>query len=137
MKKIIASLLVLVVLAVFAFPVFASGAGQVDDVVTAEQVILLGAVATALTFVFRLLFQYFKVQIGRVWVNVILFGVSLFFAGTWANLAFPPLPVEIGGYWDWLNASALLIMPIFGVASFIYNLLYSKVLMPLTVKLIK
>lgn len=141
MKKfwlVVPVLVWLIVMAMLVIqPVAAAGFRQTAPPISVENLALLGAVASILTFIFSTLLTYGKIQIGRVWANIILFAVSLLLAVKWAGLAFPPLPSDVGGLYDWLNSLLLLVMPILGTASFIYNLLYSKVVVPLTVRLIK
>jgi hypothetical protein len=131
MKKLFVSLLVVLLAAMLVTPALAL---QADVPVTEEQVIVIGIVATAVTFILRVLFTYAKVQLSRIWVNIMLLVISGVLAFTWAGLSFPPFPAEVGGYWQWLNDLFLLVMPILGTASFIYNLLYTKVIVPLSLK---
>lgn len=135
-KNVFVALLVVAILAMFiAVPVMALQ--DTPPPITEQNLIVLGAVASALTFALGTLAKYAKVKIGRVAMNGILFVISAIFAGSWAGLSFPPLPSDIGAAYGWLNACLLLITPILGTASLIYNILYSKVVVPLTEKLAK
>jgi len=135
-KNVVIALLVVAILAmVIAIPVMALQ--DTPPPVTEQNLILLGAVAAALTFGLRILATYANVKIGRVVMNVILFVISWIFAGSWAGLDFPSIPSDVGEVYNWLNACLLLITPILGTASLIYNILYNKVVMPLTAKLAK
>ena len=134
MKIRFALLLVLLFGFVFVGTAFAM---QTEPPVTTEQIILLGSVASVVTFLLKVLVSYASFHPSRVVVNLILFAVSGFFAVQWSGAVFPPLPSDVGLLWQWLNDLMALAAPILGTAGFIYNLLYEKVIVPLTAKYIK
>lgn len=135
MKKMFSVVVIVVLMMlVLAVPVLAL---QDNPPVTPENLILLGVVASALTWGLQILATYANYQPGRVIVNLVLFAISLLFAVKWAGIAFPPSPSDVGEIYGWLNAVFVLAMPVLGSASFIYNLLYSKVIVPLTYRFAK
>jgi hypothetical protein len=107
-----------------------------------DQIILLGLLATAITFVLRLLASYTNYHPGRVVINIVLFIISAGLALLWAHAQFPAWPQWNGdlvafanAVWDYLNALVALGAPILGSATLIYNFLYEKVVVPLWVRL--
>lgn len=94
---------------------------------SAEQILVLGLVATALTFVLRVLATYANLRLGRVVVNVILFVVATGLGVVWSNVTLPPFSDNIA---VWVGALLQMVTPIVGIATLIYNLLYEKVVVP-------
>jgi len=104
---------------------------------SSEQIILIGLIASAITFGLRALATYAKYKPGRVVVNIVLYIVSAFLAVQWTGAAlptFPPFDANIGVFvvamWQYLNEWVALGAPILGSATLIYNLLYEKVVVP-------
>lgn len=109
-----------------------------------EQIILIGLVATAITFGLRVLATYANYHPGRVMVNIVLYIVSTGLALAWSTAAvptWPPFGGDVPGFvaalWQYLNDWIALGAPILGTASLIYNLLYERVALPLWAKLAK
>ena len=109
-----------------------------------EQIILIGLLASAITFGLRVLATYANYHPGRVVINIFLYVLSTGLALLWADATFPTWPpfegdvaVFVAALWQWVNALVALGAPILGVASLIYNLLYTKVVVPLWVRLAK
>lgn len=98
---------------------------------SAEQIFILGALATALTFILRLLATYVGINLGRIGVNVLLFVVSVLFAVVWSDFQLPPFS---GNPVEFLAAIVQMVTPLVGMASLIYNVLYEKVVVPITAK---
>ena len=102
-----------------------------------SQIIIIGLIASALTFGLRILANQFNVHPSRVGLNVALYVVSAVLAVFWTAVTFPMFPpfggdvaVFVGALWQWVNALVLLAAPIMGSATLIYNLLYEKVVVP-------
>lgn len=93
---------------------------------TALQLLIIGAVATALSAVLRLLVAKFKgVEIGKGWMSVIAYVVSIVLAVVWLW----PLQLPAGGDPSEFVAALLgLASSVFGFATIIYNVLLSKLL---------
>lgn len=111
---------------------------------TGEQIILIGLLASAITFGLRVLFTYTKWQPGRVVVNIFLYGLSVGLALLWGNVTIPTwppfggdIPVFVAALWQYVNDWIALGAPILGSATLIYNLLYEKVVLPLWERLAK
>ena len=109
-----------------------------------DQIILVGLIASALTFGLRVLTTYANYRPGRVVVNIVLFVVSAGLALLWSGAAlpsFPPFDPNIGVYvaavWQWANDLVALGTPILGAATLIYNLLCAKVVVPLFARFTK
>lgn len=107
-----------------------------------SQLILIGLLASILTFAIKTIATYTTWQPGRVVMNVILFCISAGLAIVWAGGTFPPFPPFtadigqfVGAFWQWLNDIMALVTPILGTATLIYNIFYSKVVMPASAKL--
>lgn len=98
-----------------------------------EQIILIGLIASLLTFGLKIAATYVNYKPSRVVVNIVLYFVSAGLALLWAGAVlptFPPFDPNIGGLWEYLNAWMALAAPILGSATLIYNLLYEKVVVP-------
>lgn len=109
-----------------------------------EQIILLGLLASAITLVLRALVTYANYHPGRVVINIFLYVLSASLALLWADATFPTwpafdadIPAFIAALWQYLNALVALGAPILGTASLIYNLLYTKVVVPVWARLAK
>jgi len=103
---------------------------------TGEQIIIVGVVATALTFILRVLFTYANVQFGRLTVNILLYVVSGVLAFLFTKPALPPIG-DAGDIGAWILSLFQLIGPAIALASLIYNALYSQVVVPLWAKFAK
>ena len=99
-----------------------------------EQMIFLGIVASALTWVLRTLATYANIHLGRLLVNIVLFVVSGALAVAWLKPALPPFSTDIAA---WVMALIQLASPIIAFAALIYNALYSQVVVPLTARFAK
>lgn len=109
-----------------------------------EQIILIGLVASAITFGLRIAATYANWRPGRVAVNIGLYVVSVGLALSWANAALPTwppfdgdIPLFAAAVWQYVNDWIALGAPILGSASLIYNLLYEKVVVPVWARLAK
>lgn len=109
-----------------------------------EQIIFIGLIASAITFVLRALASYANYHPGRVVINIGLYVVSAGLAFLWSGAVAPTFPsfdsniaVFIAAVWAYLNEWIALAAPIMGSASLIYNLLYEKVVMPLWARFAK
>ncbi len=109
-----------------------------------EQIILVGLIASAITFVLRVLATYANYHPGRVVVNIVLYVVSAGLALLWTDAAFPSWPpfdgniaMYVAAIWLFINDLVALGAPILGAASLIYNLLYEKVVVPLQARFAK
>lgn len=109
-----------------------------------SQIILIGLIASLLTWGLKILATYAKYKPSRVIINVALYIVSAGLAIVWAGAVlptFPPFDPNIGAFvaalWAYLNAWIALAAPILGSATLIYNLLYEKVVVPAFAKLRK
>ena len=103
----------------------------------AEQIILIGLIASAITFGLKVAATYANYKPGRVVVNIVLYVVSVVLAVQWSGAmlpTFPPFDTNIGVFimalWNYLNAWIAVGAPILGSASLIYNLFYEKVVVP-------
>lgn len=95
---------------------------------TAQQVILIGIVASGLTFVLRALATYGNIRLGRFTVSILLYVVSGALAVAWTHPALPPFDGDIAG---WIAAVFALAAPVVGFATLVYNALYTQVVVPL------
>jgi hypothetical protein len=93
----------------------------------ANQIILIGLVASALTFALRILATYGKINLNRVTVNILLYVVSGALAVVWTSPELPPFAGDVAG---WIAAVFALAAPVVGLATLVYNLLYEKVVAP-------
>lgn len=101
------------------------------------QIILIGLVATGITWLLKVAASYANYKPSRVVINVVLYVVSAILAVAWSGAvvpSFPPFDSNIGAFvgllWQYLNAWIALAAPVLGTASLIYNLLYEKVVVP-------
>ena len=111
---------------------------------SSENMILLGLVASAITFGLKLLANYAGYKPGRVVVNIFLYVLSVVFAVVWSGAVLPVPPswggdilVFVQGLWDYLNQWVALGTPILGTAALIYNLLYEQVVLPIRARFMK
>lgn len=110
---------------------------------TPEQIMLIGFIATALTLGLKLLAQYFKYVPGRAPLTIVLYVVSLILGGLWTGVylpVFPPFvdPVTfVAAVLQYVSALLALAAPVVGVATLIYNLLYEKVVVPAVNRIFK
>jgi len=102
-----------------------------------SQIILLGLLASALTWLFKLLAAYAKVKPSRLVVNVVLYAIAIAFAVAWSGAVLPSFPTFGGdvalfaqALWQYINDWVALGAPILGSATLIYNLLYERVALP-------
>jgi hypothetical protein len=109
-----------------------------------DQIILIGLIASAITFGLRIAATYANYHPGRVAVNIGLYVVSAGLALAWTAATVPAWPpfdgniaVFFGALWQWLNDLVALGAPIMGTASLIYNLLYDKVIVLVWARLAK
>jgi len=101
---------------------------------TPEQTIFVGILASAITFLLRLLATYANIHVGRLIVNIVLFIVAAVVAVAWARPTLPPFSGDIGAF---IVALFQLAAPVVGVATLVYNALYSQVVVPLWAKFAK
>ena len=108
------------------------------------QLILIGLIAAAITWLLKMLAQRFGYHPSRKIVSVFLFFVSVLLALAWAGAVIPTLPPftsDIAAYaaalWAYLNAWIAVGAPILGTATLIYNLLYERVVVPATIRVRK
>ncbi len=99
-----------------------------------EQTIIVGIIASAITFGLRALFTYFNVSLGRFTVNILLYVVAAVTAILWSHPQLPPFSGDVAG---WVSAVFALAAPVVGFAALIYNALYSQVAAPLWAKFAK
>lgn len=108
---------------------------------TNEQMILLGLIATALTFVLRQISIWFNYVPSRAVVNIGLFAIALGLALNWTPVDLPTFPPYVdpsqfvGALLVYLGEILAVASPVVGVATLVYNVLYDKVVLPLTVYL--
>lgn len=101
---------------------------------TESQIVVIGVVATALTFLLRVLATYANVQLGRLTVNVLLYVVAIALAIGFTSPTLPPVGDDIGAF---ISALFQLIAPVVALASLIYNALFTQVAVPLWAKFAK
>lgn len=111
---------------------------------SADQLILIGLIASAITWGLKVLASYGNYKPSRVVVNIGLYVVSATLALLWSGAVFPSFPLWAGdvlafaqGLWDFLNQLMALAAPVIGSATLIYNLLYEKVFVPAARKFTK
>jgi hypothetical protein len=105
-----------------------------------EQIMLVGFIATVLTLALKLLAQYFGYVPGRAPLTIALYIISLVLGGIWTSVYLPPFPPFV----DPLSFAAAvlqfvadllaMVAPVVGIATLIYNLLYEKVVVPAVAK---
>lgn len=110
---------------------------------TSEQLFVVGLLASAITFVLRVLVQYAGYRPPRVVVTVGLYAVASILAITWSDIAIPSFPpfTDVATFvaalvdyvTEWLAVGA----PVVGLATLIYNILYEKVVIPLRNRLLR
>lgn len=110
---------------------------------TPEQIMLVGFIATAVTFGLKLLAQYGGYVPGRAPLTITLYVVSFVLAGIWTGVflpVFPPVvgPVEfVAAVFQYVADLLAMLAPVAGIATLIYNLLYEKVVVPAMAKVRK
>jgi hypothetical protein len=110
---------------------------------SSEQVMIVGLVATVLTFFLKILAQYFGFSPNRGMLTVALYGVSLGLAGLWGGATIPTFPpfadpvTFVSGVLQFVADLLANVAPVVGIATLIYNVLYEKVVVPATNKLTK
>jgi hypothetical protein len=107
---------------------------------TSEQIVFVGLLASAITLGLKLLANWFDYRPGRGLLTVALYLVSLGLAGLWTGIFLPPFPP----FSDPLTFAAAVLAfvadllalaaPVLGLATLIYNLLYEKVVVPLSIR---
>jgi hypothetical protein len=109
-------------------------------VLTAEQIMLIGFIATVVTLALKLMAQYFGYVPGRAPLTVALYVVSLVLGGTWSGIflpTFPPFvdPVTfVSAALQFVADLLTMAAPVVGIATLIYNILYEKVVVPAVIK---
>jgi len=110
----------------------------------ADQIILIGLIASLITFGLKIAVMYANFHPNRVVVNVGLYVVSAVLAVSWAGAVLPTWPpfdpnigVFVAALWLYLNAWIALAAPVMGSATLIYNLLYEKVVVPVFARFAK
>jgi hypothetical protein len=107
---------------------------------TPEQIMLIGFIATALTLVLKLLAQYFGYVPGRGPLTVLLYVISFVLGGLRTGVylpVFPPFvdPITfVAAVLQFVADLLAMIAPVVGIATLIYNVLYEKVVVPAIVK---
>lgn len=101
---------------------------------TPLQIMTIGAIASATTFLLRIGATYLNFYPGRLVINVVLFIVSGGLAFAWLTPTLPPFTDNIGA---WVAALFQLATPVMGFATLIYNALYSQVVVPTFAKFAK
>jgi hypothetical protein len=110
---------------------------------TAEQIMLVGFLATLITLTLRLLAQWGGINVGRAVINIVLYVIALLLGWVWTGVllpTFPPFADSVSFVAALLQfASELLVSvaPVVGIATLIYNLLYDKVVVPVTARFSK
>lgn len=110
---------------------------------TPEQIMLVGFIATALTLALKLLAQWFGYVPGRAPLTVALYAISFVLGGIWTGIflpVFPPVvgPVEfVAAVFQYVADLLAMLAPVAGIATLIYNLLYEKVVVPAMAKVRK
>ena len=109
-------------------------------VLTSEQIMLIGFIATVLTLGLKLLAQYFNYVPGRAPLTIALYVISLVLGGLWSGIflpAFPPF-VDVltfgAAVLQFISDLLAMVAPVVGIATLIYNLLYEKVVVPAVAK---
>lgn len=105
-----------------------------ENKMTTEQMVTLGIVASVITFLLRVGATYLNLYPGRLVVNLILYVVSGGLAFVWLSPTLPPFTEDIAG---WISALVQLAAPVVGLATLVYNALYSQVVVPAFSKLAK
>mgnify|MGYP001613732129 CR=1 FL=1 len=106
---------------------------------TPEQLIFVGLLASVITFVLRLVVQYLGYYPSRAVVNIGLYVIATLLAIQWAEIVFPPFPpytdptTFVVALLAWAAAWLEVGAPVVGLATLIYNLLYEKVVIPITI----
>ena len=101
---------------------------------TPEQTIFVGILASAITFILRLLATYANIRVGRLVVNIVLYLVAAGVAVAWAQPALPPFGEDVAAF---IVALFELAAPVVGVATLVYNALYKQVVVPLQARFAK
>lgn len=99
-----------------------------------EQTIVVGVIASAITLLLRVLATYVKIRFGRLTINIFLYLVAAIVAVAWAHPTLPPFTSDIGAF---VVALFQLAAPVVGVATLVYNALYSQVVVPIWNRLAK
>jgi hypothetical protein len=105
-----------------------------------EQIMFVGLLASAAVFVLKLLADWFGYQPGRGPLTVALFAVSVVLAGIWSGVFLPPFPPYAdplsfaNAVLQWVAELLAMATPVVGMATLIYNILYTKVFEPLRAK---
>jgi membrane protease YdiL (CAAX protease family) len=111
-----------------------------EPALTEAQLVIVGLIASALTWVFKLIVSR-GYEISREWMAVALYGISFLVAILFTPLAFPPFPVGCGdgptcvsAFLSWVASLLTLATPVVGVAYLIYNIFLKRVLEGLILK---
>lgn len=99
---------------------------------TAEQVIFVGLLASAIIFVLKLLFGWFGYQPGRGTLTILLYVVSLVLGGLWTGVYLPTYTDPVQFIADLLALAG----PVVAMATLIYNILYKAVVAPVEVRVV-
>lgn len=106
-----------------------------------EQIMLAGFVASAIVYGLKMLAQWFDVHPGRLELTIVLYVVSLGLGWLWTGVivpAFPPFtdPVTfVAALLQYVSLWLVAVGPILATATLVYNLLYEKVIVPLSAKI--
>jgi hypothetical protein len=100
-----------------------------------EQLFLLGVISSGIVFAINYLVKLgLKFQIGRGWLTVILFVVSIPLAFIFQPQVLPPLPVMVGDAVSitgniviYITELVTVLSQVVGVATAIYNIILKKV----------
>ena len=105
-----------------------------------EQVLLVGMIASAITFVLKLLADWFGFKPGRGPLTIVLYVVALGLSGLWTGVFIPQFPPSTdpvsfaGAVLKFIADLLAMAAPVVGLATLIYNLLYENVVVPLANK---
>ena len=101
-----------------------------------EQIMLVGFIATALVLALKLLAQWFGYVPGRGPLTVLLYVISFVLGGIWTGVYLPPFPPSadpvsiVANVLQFVADLLAMLAPVAGIATLIYNLLYEKVVVP-------
>jgi hypothetical protein len=111
-----------------------------NTMLSPEQIMFIGFVATAITLALKLLAQWGGYTPGRAPLTILLYAVSLVLGGIWTGVYLPPFPPFadpvsfVGAALQFVADLLAMLAPVVGIATLIYNLLYEKVVVPAVAK---
>ena len=88
-----------------------------------EQVILVGLIATVISQVVKFLAAWLGINIGRFWITIVAFVISLGLGWLWSGSQLPICSDPLECALEYLNLAA----SVLGWATLIYNLLLDKI----------